>query len=94
MTAATSSAAAVDPAHDPGGERCAIWLLGGLLLYFSLQMVMRLFTSQSAELDEAEQLLWTQDLRWGYGPQPPLYSWLQWVLFEVFGVSILALALL
>ena len=94
MTVATSSAAAVAPAHDAGGERCATWLLGGLLLYFSLQVVVRLLTSQSVELDEAEQLLWTQDLRWGYGPQPPLYSWLQWAFFEVFGASILALALL
>jgi 4-amino-4-deoxy-L-arabinose transferase-like glycosyltransferase len=94
MPDATSSAAAVAPAHDAGGERCATWLLGGLLLYFSLQVVVRLLTSQSVELDEAEQLLWTQDLRWGYGPQPPLYSWLQWAFFEVFGASILALALL
>ena len=80
------------PPGDAG--RPARWLFAGLLLYFALQVVMRLLTSQSVELDEAEQLLWTQDLRLGYGPQPPLYSWLQWAFFEVFGASILALALL
>lgn len=79
--------------HGDAG-RSARWLFGALLAYFVLQVVMRLLTSQSVELDEAEQLLWTQDLRLGYGPQPPLYSWLQWAFFEVFGASILALALL
>lgn len=72
----------------------AAWLFGGLLLYFALQLTMRVLTAEGVELDEAEQLLWTQDLRWGYGPQPPLYTWLQWAFFQVFGVSIFALALL
>jgi 4-amino-4-deoxy-L-arabinose transferase-like glycosyltransferase len=72
----------------------AVWLFGGLLLYFALQLVMRVLTAQAVELDEAEQLLWTQDLRMGYGPQPPLYTWLQWAFFQAFGASIFALALL
>lgn len=72
----------------------AAWLFGGLLLYFALQLVMRVLTAEGVELDEAEQLLWTQDLRWGYGPQPPLYSWLQWGFFQIFGASIFALALM
>ena len=46
-------------------DRPARWLFGALLAYFVLQVVMRLLTSQSVELDEAEQLLWTQDLRLG-----------------------------
>lgn len=72
----------------------ATWLFGGLLLYFALQLAVRVLTAEGVELDEAEQLLWTQDLRWGYGPQPPLYTWLQWAFFQAFGVSIFALALL
>jgi len=46
------------------------------------------------EKDEAEQLLWTQTLAWGYGPQPPLYSWLQWALFQLTGPTVVGLALL
>ena len=72
----------------------AAWLFGGLLIYFGLQLAARVWASSSVELDEAEQLLWTQQLRLGYGPQPPLYTWVQWAFFEVFGVSVFALALL
>lgn len=72
----------------------AVWLFGGLLLYFALHIAARVLTAEGVELDEAEQLLWTQDLRWGYGPQPPLYTWLQWGYFQVFGASIFALALM
>ena len=86
------------PSIPDAGRRGALppaaWLFGGLLLYFALQLVMRVLTAEGVELDEAEQLLWTQDLRWGYGPQPPLYTWLQWVFFQVFGASIFALALM
>jgi len=28
-----------------------------------------------------------QDLRPGYGPQPPLYAWLQWLAFQAFGLK-------
>lgn len=98
----TSPALTADPAtpdaQASAGRRGTIppaaWLFGGLLLYFALQTVMRVLTAQGVELDEAEQLLWTQDLRWGYGPQPPLYTWLQWGFFQVFGASIFALALM
>lgn len=72
----------------------AVWLFGGLLIYFALQLAARVWASGSVELDEAEQLIWTQHLRLGYGPQPPLYTWVQWAFFEVFGVSVFALALL
>ncbi len=78
-----------EPHHAP-----ARWLFGGLLLYFTLQLLVRMSSAQGVELDEAEQLLWTQQLAAGYGPQPPLYTWLQLVFFQVFSVSIFALALL
>src|SRR3954470_20838878 len=44
--------------------------------YFVLQIGLRLITSNAADLDESEQLLATQHLQLGYGPQPPLYTWL------------------
>jgi len=62
--------------------------------YFLLQMVLRVLISESVELDEAEQVLLTQGFAWGYGSQPPLYTWLQAGLFRLFGTGILSLALL
>lgn len=63
-------------------------------IYFLLQLIIRLLISPNLELDEAEQLLLTQQLSLGYGSQPPLYTWLLSGLFSLFGVSIFSLALL
>ncbi|MGL6078060.1 glycosyltransferase family 39 protein [Methyloversatilis discipulorum] len=73
-------------------SRHAPWLL--LLLYFGAHVVARTLVSDALELDEAEQALWTQHLAAGYGSQPPLYTWLQWAVFQVTGVSVLSLSLL
>ncbi len=62
--------------------------------YFLLHVIIRVLVSGSTELDEAEQVLLTQQLAWGYGSQPPLYTWLQSALFHLFGLGILPLALL
>ena len=78
------------PAPDLNSRR--IFLL--LVVYFILHLLIRLCVSNSAELDEAEQLLLAQDLRLGYGSQPPLYTWLQTGLFSLFGIHIFALAVL
>jgi 4-amino-4-deoxy-L-arabinose transferase-like glycosyltransferase len=69
------------------------WLLA-LAAYLGAQVLARLWTGDAVELDEAEQLLWTQQLALGYGTQPPLYTWLQRAVFEIVGVSVLGLALL
>jgi 4-amino-4-deoxy-L-arabinose transferase-like glycosyltransferase len=66
-------------------------LIGG---YFLLQIVLRLIASGTTDLDESEQLLATQQLAFGYGPQPPLYTWLQFPLIRIFGSGVFALALL
>lgn len=63
-------------------------------LYFAVQIALRIITSPTADLDESEQLVFTQVFQWGYGPQPPLYTWLQMVFFQLFGVSVFSLALL
>jgi 4-amino-4-deoxy-L-arabinose transferase-like glycosyltransferase len=62
--------------------------------YGLLHVVVRVLISETAELDEAEQLLLTQSFALGYNAQPPLYTWLQMLFFAIFGVNILALTLL
>ena len=74
-----------------GLPRAALWIA---LAYFAAHVALRVAVSPAPELDEAEQLLWTRELAWGYGAQPPLYTWLQWAVFEALGVSMLGLALL
>lgn len=81
---------AAAPENVPGVRGMAL----GLVAYFALQVGVRLATSSSADLDEAEQLMLTQQFSWGYGAQPPLYTWLQMGFFQLAGVSILGLSLL
>ncbi len=65
-----------------------------LTTYFAVQLVSRVCLSSSTHLDESEQMMLSQFWSWGYGPQPPLYTWLQIPFFTVFGTSVFALALL
>ena len=65
-----------------------------LAAYFVLHCFIRLWVSPTADLDESEQLLATQKLAWGYGSQPPLYTWLLYPLIKWLGPSILPLTLL
>lgn len=66
------------------------WLLAIALAH----VVVRVAVSPALKWDEAEQMLWSQELALGYGAQPPLYTWLQWLMNQVFGPSVLALSLL
>src|SRR5690242_18624842 len=63
-------------------------------IYFGLHVLTRSVVSHNLQLDEAEQLILTQDWRWGYGAQPPLYNWLQKALFSAIGVNVFALSFL
>lgn len=74
-----------------GTDRFWLWLFCG---YFLLHVVVRLATGGALGLDEAEILLDARELQWGYGPQLPLYAWLQWAVFQITGPSILGLSLL
>ncbi len=82
----------------PAVARNEVPLAGGwwiaLCAYFGAHVVLRVALGDGLELDEAEQVLWTQQLALGYGTQPPLYTWLQWAVFQVLGVSVTSLALL
>jgi len=65
-----------------------------LLLLAAAHVAVRVTASPALRWDEAEQMLWSQQLALGYGAQPPLYTWLQWGVNQVFGPGVLALALL
>lgn len=75
-------------------ERCAGATPALILLYFALHTVLRVTAPGGLGLDEAEQMVAVQSLEWGYGAQPPLYSWLQWLVFRITGEGKLGLALL
>ncbi|MBT6479611.1 MAG: hypothetical protein HOK69_10985 [Gammaproteobacteria bacterium] len=65
------------------------------LIYLTIHLVIRLSFSQTLQLDDAEQLRHAQHLALGYPiPQPPLYSWLSWGMFQIFGTGLFALTLL
>ena len=66
------------------------WLLAWVLAH----VLARLWLSPALELDEAEQMLWSQRLAWGYGAQPPLYTWFQVGVATLLGPGLLALAML
>ena len=68
------------------------WIFVLLAAYFTLQFGVRLATSHSLDLDEAEQAFRSQWLAAGYGPQPPFYNWLQYTVFQFTGVSLAALS--
>jgi len=92
------SSASLPPASPPAARwgwhalyaRPLPWLLGLVVAH----VVVRIAISPALQWDEAEQVLWTQHLQWGYGAQPPLYTWLQWGVFQALGPGIPALALL
>ncbi|SDW64171.1 Dolichyl-phosphate-mannose-protein mannosyltransferase [Ruegeria halocynthiae] len=62
--------------------------------YYLLHVVLRIATGGALGLDEAEILLDARQLEWGYGPQLPLYAWLQWAVFQITGPGLLGLSLL
>ena len=64
-----------------------------LAAYFLLQVVLRVSSPAVLDLDEAESILTSRQVQLGYGSQPPLYFWLQWLMFSLFGINVLALSL-
>jgi len=65
-----------------------------LLCYFSAHLLTRTLISEVAGIDEGDQLVAGQKWSWGYGLQPPLYTWLLMIFTRVFGPSIFSLTLL
>jgi len=62
--------------------------------YFLLQAIGRGLISETLGMDEAQEVLLGQRWSWGYGPQPPLYTWLVIVCAKGFGLSSFTMALL
>lgn len=71
--------------------RQLFWLLAA---YFCLQVIIRVTCSTSTDLDESEAVILAQRFTWGYGSDPPLYTWLQIPFFAVLGQSVLGLSVL
>ena len=70
-------------------------LIFWLLAYLSIHFIVRLSFSDTLQLDDAEQIRHAQDLLLGYPiPQPPMYSWFSWGIFQIFGSGLFALTLL
>ncbi|CEK09803.1 glycosyltransferase family 39 protein [Legionella hackeliae] len=64
-------------------------------IVIALLIMARLFLCNSTlGLDEAEQIVFAQKLSAGYPSQPPLYTWLQYLIFQGLGVSLLSVAFL
>src|SRR5262249_1032672 len=56
--------------------------------------LLRTVVSETAGIDDVDQILRAQLWSWGYGPQPPLYTWLTKLFLSAFGYSILPVVLL
>ncbi len=69
--------------------------LSWIVLYLLFHVLIRLLFSTTLQVDDAEQIRHAQHLFLGHPiPQPPLYSWLSWGLFKIFGTGLFALTLL
>ncbi len=86
--------AAAGPEETHARSHHAVWLMLLLAAYFGLQVTVRTLMSSSVDLDESEQVVLGQEFCWGYGSDPPLYTWIQIPFFGVFGESVLTLSLL
>jgi 4-amino-4-deoxy-L-arabinose transferase-like glycosyltransferase len=75
-------------ARHPG----RVYLL--LAAYFAVNILLRLASPASLELDEGQQLFLAQWLALGYDSQPPFYNWLQYWVVQLLGDSVLAISLL
>lgn len=67
-------------------------LLAGGALYLLLHLALRLLFSSTLQVDDTEQILVGQYLSPATSNgQPPLYSWISWLLFHLFGTSLATL---
>ncbi len=69
-------------------------LLALVFVYFLGNQMAQFVFSGTADLDQAEQLIVSQDFKLGYSAQPPLYTWVVQLLFSITGPSLLSLLVL
>jgi hypothetical protein len=66
-----------------------------IFAYVAIHFLIRILFSQTLQVDDAEQIRLSQELLLGYPiPQPPLYSWFSWAIFQVFGAGLFTLTIL
>jgi hypothetical protein len=65
-----------------------------LALFLVIHFILRLVISPSLFSDDADLIIFQQSLAWGYSEQPPLYSWLFWLIALPLGPNLLSLTLL
>ena len=63
-----------------------LWLLATAIIAFNA--ITQGLVSTTADVDQSGELVHSQWLAWGYGSQPPLYTWLVHLLFRVTGPSL------
>jgi 4-amino-4-deoxy-L-arabinose transferase-like glycosyltransferase len=88
--------AALPPAvkFQPAVQRLSRHLAIGISAYLLFNAIVLALVSGTADQDQAEQLLLAQVWASGYGPQPPLYTYLVKAVFLVTGPALLPLLLL
>src|SRR5438067_4588772 len=91
--AAASSPVEAQAASAMQRRAAALRPLLAVLAYFVAYLVLRLAEQGGLERDEAEIVYLARDLRLGYGTQPPLYNWVQWLAFQAFGLDRFALVI-
>jgi hypothetical protein len=79
------------PAQALPGTR-PLWLLASG--WFLLNALSPLLFSRTAETDQAAELVRSQLWQWGYGSQPPLYTWVAKLVLLVSGPALWPLLLL
>jgi 4-amino-4-deoxy-L-arabinose transferase-like glycosyltransferase len=79
---------------DDREERIAKAFLLASGVFFLVHTLIRTTQQGALEIDEAELLFYSQQFQLGYSNQPPLYTWLQWAVFQLFGVNHAGLAAL
>ena len=66
-----------------------------LISYLLIHILLRLVFTDTLQIDDAEQVRLGQNIQLGYNiPQPPLYSWIAWLGFKLFGINIYVLTVI
>jgi hypothetical protein len=64
-----------------------------LALYIAFHFALRLALSPTIGVDDVAEAIFAQSLQWSYYPrQPPLFTWMLWGDFKIFGVNAAAVA--
>lgn len=77
--------------HSVESKNTALRLFTAAFAFFLVNAFSQYALSATANMDQAEQLVLSQDWQLGYSSQPPLYTWLIYLLFSITGPSLFAL---